>query len=89
MIRCTIPLIAAFLSTVILHKSQPLRIWLSLIPVVCGAALITYGEISLTLYGFFITLLGCFLSALKTTMTKLFLSGEDKVPTFQLLVYVY
>lgn len=89
MFRCTIPLITAGLSTIILHKSEPRRIWLSLVPVVVGSALITTGEITLTAYGFFITVLGCVLSSLKSVMTKMFLSGDDKIPVFQLLEYVF
>lgn len=87
MIRCTIPLITALLSTIILNKREPFRIWLSLIPVVVGSIILTAGEIKLTFYGLFIVLFGCILSSTKSVLTKLFLSGDDKVPVFQLLEY--
>lgn len=87
MVRCTIPLITALLSTIILHENQPLRIWLSLIPVVVGSVILTAGEVKLTFYGLFIVLFGCILSSTKSVLTKLFLSGDDKVPVFQLLEY--
>lgn len=89
MVRCGIPIITAALNSIILHRPEPLRIWLSLIPVVIGSVLLTIGDISLTVYGFFITILACFLSALKGVLTKKFLSGDNKIPVFQMLEFVY
>ncbi|KAJ1731041.1 hypothetical protein LPJ61_002726 [Coemansia biformis] len=52
------------------------RVYLSLVPVVLGAGMATYGDhYSFTLVGFLLTLLGTVLAALKTVVTNTILVG--------------
>ncbi|KAG9013686.1 UAA transporter [Tulasnella sp. JGI-2019a] len=48
---------------------------ISLIPVVAGVGLATYGDYSFTLWGLILTLLGTFLAALKTVLTSILQSA--------------
>lgn len=88
MMRCTIPFVTAVLSKLVLGTSLRRREWMALAPIVLGAAIVSYGEVHLTLLGLFLTVLGCVLSALKTVLTKLFLSGEGQLPPLVLLRHV-
>lgn len=85
MVRCTIPAVTAMLSFVILGSRVSNRVAMTLIPIVVGAAVVCYGEVRLTGFGLLLTVLGCALSAFKTVLTKVFLSGADSVHPFQLL----
>lgn len=88
MVRCTIPAFTAALSYIVLGSRLGSHQTLALFPIIVGAALVCYGEIYLTPMGLMLTLLGCVLSAAKTVLTKMFLSGTDNIHPFVLLEYV-
>lgn len=70
-VRSTTPLFTIFLSALILRTRFTFRKMISLIPVVAGVALATYGDYYFTLAGLLLTLLGTVLAALKTICTNL------------------
>jgi drug/metabolite transporter (DMT)-like permease len=70
-VRSTTPLFTIVLSCIILRTRFSLRKLISLIPVVAGVALATYGDYYFTVAGLLLTLLGTVLAALKTICTNL------------------
>lgn len=70
-VRSTTPLFTIVLSSVILRTRFTLPKLVSLIPVVAGVGLATYGDYYFTLTGLLLTLLGTVLAALKTICTNL------------------
>jgi len=59
--------------------------YLSLLPIIFGAALTTYGDYYFTPLGFFLTLLGVILAALKTVATNRLMTGNLKLQALELL----
>jgi len=70
-VRSTTPLFAIVLSSIILRTRFTVRKLISLIPVVAGVAIATYGDYHFTVAGLLLTLLGTVLAALKTICTNL------------------
>ncbi|THW28814.1 TPT-domain-containing protein [Aureobasidium pullulans] len=60
--------------------------YVSLIPIVAGVGLSTYGDYYATLLGASLTFLGVFLAALKTVATNKLLTGSLKLPALELLL---
>ncbi|KIJ93646.1 hypothetical protein K443DRAFT_684387 [Laccaria amethystina LaAM-08-1] len=70
-VRASAPLFTIFLSAVLLGKHSSRAKLISLIPVIAGVGFATYGDYYFTPWGFFLTLLGTVLAALKTILTNL------------------
>jgi len=85
MVRCTVPIITAGLSYLLLGSTLGLREWASLVPVVAGSIIVSIGEVELSLVGAVVTVVGCFLCAFKAVLTKKLLSGSDKVAPLTML----
>jgi len=85
-VRSVIPAITIMLSVTFLGSTFPTSMWLSLVPIVFGAALATYGEIELDVYGLTLILLVCFLSSFKTVLSNKFLVGEYKIHAMDFLL---
>ena len=60
--------------------------YLSLVPIITGAAVATFGDFYFTSSGFFLTLLGVVLSSVKTITTNRLLVGDLKLPPLELLL---
>jgi len=58
---------------------------LSLVPVVAGAALTAYGDLSYTKLGLFLTIFGVILAAVKTIATNRVMTGTLKLPAIEVL----
>ncbi|KAJ3430291.1 solute carrier family 35 member e4 [Anaeramoeba flamelloides] len=84
-IRSMIPGITAILTRVMLNKRYSARLYVSVVIVIIGVAIATYGEINGSKFGIFITFLACFVSSLKSIMCSVFLKGENKSSPIQLL----
>ncbi|KAK9693235.1 hypothetical protein K7432_014012 [Basidiobolus ranarum] len=69
-VRAMTPVFTIFLSIVFLKTSFPLAVYISLLPVVFGVAFATFGDYYFTPMGFFLTILGTVLAALKTVVTN-------------------
>jgi len=85
-VRSIIPAITILLSVSFLGSTFPASMWLSLIPIVFGAALAAYGEIELDMYGLLLILLVCVLSSFKTVLSNKFLVGEYKIHPMDFLL---
>ncbi|KAJ2553886.1 hypothetical protein EV175_002777 [Coemansia sp. RSA 1933] len=80
-VRGTVPVFAVIIS---LFSADPpkysFNVYLSLVPVVVGVGLATYGDkYSFSMFGFLLTLLGTVLAATKTVVTNSILVGKYKL----------
>ncbi|OZJ03340.1 hypothetical protein BZG36_04215 [Bifiguratus adelaidae] len=85
-VRAMTPVFTVILSVMLLQKHQSVMTYVSLIPVVMGVAFATYGDYSYTTMGFFLTIFGTVLAALKTVLTNRILVGRLKLHPLDLLL---
>ncbi len=76
-VRCIIPGLTMFLSMMILGKSYSREYLASVIFVMMGVGLASYGEVDFHVVGFLLTIFVCFLSSLKSVLSNMFLEKED------------
>ncbi|KAF9260700.1 TPT-domain-containing protein [Marasmius fiardii PR-910] len=69
-VRAVTPVFTIILSSLLLGTKSTRQRVISLIPVVAGVGLATYGDYYFTRWGFFLTLFGAILAALKTILTN-------------------
>ncbi|KAL1747099.1 triose-phosphate transporter family-domain-containing protein [Schizophyllum fasciatum] len=69
-IRAATPIFTMMFSSLLLSRHPTRGKVLSLIPVMAGVGIATYGDYYFTAYGFFLTTLGTILAALKTVFTN-------------------
>ncbi|PPR00954.1 hypothetical protein CVT24_000261 [Panaeolus cyanescens] len=81
-VRASAPFFTILFSALLLGKRSSRRKLLSLVPVVAGVGFATYGDYYFTPLGFFLTLLGTLLAALKTILTNVILvkPGNSSTP---------
>ncbi|KAH6903125.1 triose-phosphate transporter family-domain-containing protein [Coprinopsis sp. MPI-PUGE-AT-0042] len=79
-VRALTPLFTVLLSIILLGKYSSRAKIITLVPVVAGVGLATYGDYYFTPRGFFLTLLGTVLAALKTITTNLLQSRSSPIP---------
>ena len=84
-LRSTSPLFTILIYRLWYQRSYALATYVSLLPIIFGAALTTYGDYYFTILGFFLTLLGVILAALKTVATNRLMTGNLKLPALELL----
>ncbi|KAF8960883.1 triose-phosphate transporter family-domain-containing protein [Flammula alnicola] len=72
-VRASTPFFTITFAAMLLGRRCSKRKLLSLIPVVVGVGFATYGDYYFTAFGFFLTLLGTLLAALKTILTNVIL----------------
>lgn len=84
-IRATTPLFAMALNIGLYHSRYPLMTYLSLLLVVAGVGFATFGDYYFKPMGFFLTLLGAFLAALKTVITNRIQTGRLRLSPLELL----
>ncbi|KAI5247788.1 TPT-domain-containing protein [Aureobasidium subglaciale] len=83
-VRSTTP-VATVLIYRYLGRSYGTMTYISLIPIIAGVGLSTYGDYYATVLGASLTFLGVFLAALKTVATNKLLTGSLKLPALELL----
>ncbi|KAI5247640.1 TPT-domain-containing protein [Aureobasidium subglaciale] len=83
-VRSTTP-VATVLIYRYLGRSYGNMTYISLIPIIAGVGLSTYGDYYATVLGASLTFLGVFLAALKTVATNKLLTGSLKLPALELL----
>lgn len=75
-VRATTPLFVISIYRVVYDRTFPTATYLSLIPVIVGMSIATYGDLTYTHTGFLMTLLGVLLAAIKTIVTNRMLTGR-------------
>ncbi len=69
-VRATAPVFTVAIYRIFFSNVYGLSTYLSLIPVILGVGLATYGDYYATVLGFYMTLLGAILAAIKTVVTN-------------------
>ncbi len=85
-LRSTTPIFTVLIYRLCFKRKYSAETYQSLIPIVAGVGLTTYGDYYFTTMGFSLTLLGTVLAALKTVVTNRLLTGSLALPAPELLV---
>ncbi|KAG2226556.1 hypothetical protein INT45_005042 [Circinella minor] len=85
-VRAMTPVFTIMLSVMFLSKSYSTMTYISLLPVVAGVAFATFGDYDYTAWGFFLTVLGTVLAAIKTVVTNRVQVGRLKLHPLDLLL---
>mmetsp|Transcript_25370 Transcript_25370/g.41737 ORF Transcript_25370/g.41737 Transcript_25370/m.41737 type:complete len:374 (-) Transcript_25370:592-1713(-) len=85
--RSTVPIVAMFFTYFLQGKSYPLRVKLSLVPILIGATIATYGEleVGLSQLGLIFCVLACIFAALKAVLSNKYLTGNLSLHPLDLL----
>ena len=84
--RSTCPVVAVIIYQLYYSRTYSITTYLSLIPIILGVALATYGDYYFTPLGFVLTLLGVILAALKTIASNRLMTGTLALPALEILL---
>lgn len=84
-VRATTPVFTVMIYHVIFQASYSNATYSSLVPVIAGVALATYGDYGATVLGFVMTLFGAFLAAVKTVTTNRIQTGSLRLSAMEIL----
>ena len=79
------PIVTVVLYRVIFKRSYETNTYLSMIPLIFGVGLATFGDYSFTIGGFLLTLLGVVLASVKTVTTNRLMTGSLALTPLELL----
>jgi hypothetical protein len=82
-VRSTTPIFTAAIYRVLYSRVYSTETYLSLVPVLLGVAMTTYGEYYFTAAGFLLTLAGVVLAAAKTVATNRVMTGALTLPSLE------
>lgn len=85
LVRALTPLFTTILFRVFFNRTYATATYLSLIPIVFGVSLATYGELAFSDLGFVLTFLGVLLAAFKTIVTNKMMTGSLKLSFWEIL----
>ena len=85
-LRSTCPAIAVLIYRFYYARSYSTATYLSLIPLILGVGLATYGDYYFTPLGFFLTSLGAVLAAVKTIASNRLMTGTLALPALEILL---
>lgn len=83
--RSTCPVATILIYRVVYKRSYSQATYLSMIPLIVGVGLATFGDYYFTLIGFLLTLLGVFLAAIKTVATNRLMTGSLALSAMEVL----
>ena len=84
-VRATTPVFTVMIYRVLFHASYSNATYSSLVPVIVGVGLATYGDYAATILGFIMTLCGAFLAAVKTVTTNRIQTGSLRLSAMEVL----
>jgi drug/metabolite transporter (DMT)-like permease len=84
--RMLCPIFTILIYRVWYGRTYSTMTYLSLLPLIIGAAMTTVGEMSFTDAGFLLTILGVVLAAVKTVVTNRFMTGSLALPPIEFLM---
>lgn len=84
--RSTTPVFAILIYRVVFSRSYSTATYLSLLPIISGVALATYGDYHFNLYGFIMTLSGVVLAAIKTIASNKIMTGSLQLSAYEILL---
>ena len=83
--RSACPIVTVLIYRLHYARTYPTATYLSLIPIIGGVALATYGDYYFTAMGFLFTILGIVLASLKTIVTNRLMTGSLALTPLELL----
>lgn len=83
--RSMCPIVTVILYRIIFKRSYEISTYLSMVPLVLGVGLATFGDYSFTIGGFMLTLLGVVLASIKTVTTNRLMTGSLALSPLELL----
>ncbi|RYP02281.1 hypothetical protein DL764_005847 [Monosporascus ibericus] len=84
-VRSTTPLFTTFLFRVLFNRTFSNETYLSLVPIIFGVTIATYGDFTFTDLGFILTFLGVILAAFKTIVTNRMMTGSLALSFWEIL----
>ena len=84
--RSTTPVFTILIHRVFFARTYETKTYLSLLPLIAGVGLTTYGDYTFTMLGFVCTLGGAVLAAIKTVATNRLMTGSLALPPLELLL---
>ena len=84
--RSTCPIFTILIYRFAYSRTYSIETYLSLVPVILGVGLATYGDYYFTLMGFILTLSGVVLSTLKTVASNRLMTGKLALPALEILL---
>lgn len=84
--RSTSPVFTVFIYRLCYSRTYSVKTYISLIPVILGVGLATYGDYYFTMLGFNLTILGVVLSSLKTIVSNQLMTGRLGLPALEILL---
>ncbi|CAK4022223.1 UDP-galactose transporter 1 [Lecanosticta acicola] len=85
-LRSTCPIATILIYRVLYARTYSQQTYLSMIPLVLGVGLATYGDYQTSLIGFLLTLLGVFLAAVKTVASNRLMTGSLQLSGMEILL---
>jgi len=84
-LRATTPVFTVLIYRILFHVSYSNATYCSLVPVIAGVGLATYGDYAATALGFVMTLFGALLAAVKTVTTNRIQTGSLGLSAMEVL----
>ena len=84
--RSTCPVFTVIIQRFLYSRSYSTTTYMSLVPIVFGVGLATFGDYYYELFGFLLTLLGVILACIKTIATNRLMVGPLKLSPMELLL---
>jgi hypothetical protein len=84
-LRSTVPLFTILVYRSYFSRTYSTTTYLSLVPIILGVCMVTYGDYYFTMLGFSLTLLGVILAALKTIISNRLMTGSLALPALEIL----
>ena len=85
-LRSTCPVVAVLIYRFYYARSYSIATYLSLIPLILGVGLATYGDYYFTPLGFLLTSLGAILASVKTIASNRLMTGTLALPALEILL---
>ena len=83
--RSTCPVVTMLIYRVVYNRTYSTATYLSMIPLIIGVALATFGDYYFSAVGFGLTVLGVILASVKTVTTNRLLTGSLKLSAMEVL----
>lgn len=84
--RATTPVFCILIYRVLYARPYTFAVYASIIPVIAGVGLATFGDYQFTALGFTLTLSGVVLAAVKTVVTNRLMTGRLKLPAYEVIL---
>ncbi|CRK29681.1 hypothetical protein BN1723_000589 [Verticillium longisporum] len=85
-LRTSVPVFTVLIYRVIFSRTYETMTYMTLVPIMLGAALTTIGEYTFTDLGFLLTFAGVILAAVKTVATNRIMTGPLALPAMEVLL---